>query len=131
MTGTCTVYLKPPCEGGDGSALVGGGGGAPLGIVGFPILFGGKELVGEGDFIGGRLIEDELKLCVGLLLRVGGGGGLLLILPLLGPFGRFPKLGGPGGGSFLKLGLLPPADGPLGLLLPGGGPRPLLGDALF
>ena len=93
---------------------MGGGGGAPLGIVGFVVLltmFGGSELVGEGDFNDGRFIEELLKLCVGLLLRMGGGGALLLMLPLLGPLGRFPKLGGPGGGSFLKFGLLVPGYG--------------------
>ena len=93
---------------------MGGGGGAPLGIVGFAVLLmvvGGNELVGEGDFSEGRFIEELLKLCVGLLLRVGGGGALLLMLPLLGPLGRFPKLGGPGGGSFLKFGLLAPGGG--------------------
>lgn len=89
---------------------MGGGGGAPLGIVGFTVLLteGGRELVGEGDFNDGRLIDELLKLCVGLLLRVGGGGALLLTLTLVGPLIRFPKLGGPGGGSFLKFGLLAP-----------------------
>ena len=101
------TYLGPPCEGGEGSARVGGGGGAPLGIVGFTDLLtdGGSELVGDGDFKDRRLIDELLKLCVGLLLRVGGGGALLLTLTLVGPLTRFPKLGGPGGGSFLKFGL--------------------------
>ena len=91
---------------------MGGGGGAPLGIVGFTDLLtdGGSELVGDGDFNDGRLIDKLLKLCVGLF-RVGGGGALLLMLPLLGPLIRFPKLGGPGGGSFLKLGLLATGGG--------------------
>lgn len=107
------TYFGPPCEGGEGSARVGGGGGAPLGIVGFTVLLidGGSELVGDGDFNDGRLIDELLKLCIGLLLRVGGGGALLLMLPLLGPLIRFPKLGGPGGGSFLKFGLLAPGGG--------------------
>jgi hypothetical protein len=112
---------------------VGGGGGAPLGIVGATVLLieGGSELVGDGDFNDGRLIEELLKLCAGLLLRVGGGGALLLKLPLLGPLIRFPpKLGGPGGGSFLKFGLLPPMWGP-GLLPLGGPPRLLAGGPLF
>lgn len=118
--------------GGDGRALDGGGGGAPLGIVGFPILLGGSELVGDGDLFNDRFNEAGFKLCIGLLLRVGGaGGGLPRPITLLGPLGRFPKLGGPGGGSFLKLeGLLPAADiPPVGLLLLEGGVggSPLLG----
>ena len=129
-------YFWLPCEGGEGSAREGGGGGAPLGIVGFAILFGGSELVGEGDFIGGRFIDELLRLCVGLLLRVGGGGALPLTLPLLGPLGRFPKLGGPGGRSFLKFGLFPPGGGwgGPGLLLLGcgwGGNRLLVEGPLF
>ena len=94
---------------------MGGGGGAPLGIVVFTVLLltedGGSELVGDGDFSVGRLMDELFKLCIGLLLRVGGGGALLLKLPLLGPLIRFPKLGGPGGGSFLKFGLLAPSGG--------------------
>ena len=42
--------------------------------------------------------------------------------PLLGPLGRpLPYGEGPGGGSFLKLGLLFTEDGPPGLLPLGGG----------
>ena len=87
------------------------------------LVEGGNELVGEVDFKDGRLIDELLKLCVGLLLRVGGGGALPLKLPLLGPLMRFPILGGPGGGSFLKFGLLAPTEWgpPPGLLLLGGG----------
>ena len=56
-------YLEFPLgPGGDGKALEGGGGGAPLGIVGLPNLLGGSELVGEGDLFDGRFIEEGFKL---------------------------------------------------------------------
>ena len=87
------------------------------------ILPGGNELVGDGDFVGGRGIEPGFKLCVGLLLE-GGAGGPPRTLTLVGPLARFPKFGGPGGGSFLKLGLLLPEGGV-------GRARLLVGGALF
>ena len=58
-------YLEFPLgPGGEGRALEGGGGGAPLGIVGFPILLGGSELVGDGvgDLLEGLFTEEGFKL---------------------------------------------------------------------
>lgn len=94
--------------------------------MGFTNLFGGSELVGEGDLFNARLVIEGFKLCVGLLPREGGAGGLPLTVALVGPFRRFPEFGRPGGGSLLKLGLFPPVGGvgggpPVGLLLLGGG----------